>query len=94
MPENKREMMKITIEMPNGDTRVVECHGIVATTLEDKGGLYNCGTLICGKLNIKDLIALHENVGNELISTIEKQIIAHTKPSDLLEAMLNILKED
>ena len=92
MSENKREKLKITIELPDGNTQVLECHGIAATTLTDEGDKYDCGTVIIGKMCLKDLLALHDNVGDELITTLEKQIIAHTEPKDLLKAVLGVLK--
>lgn len=92
MSENKREMVKITIEMPGQETRVIECHALAATTLTDAGDKYDCGTLIVGKMCTKDLIALHDNVGDDLITTLEKQILSHTDPKDLLKAMLGIIK--
>lgn len=92
MSENKREMVKITIEMPDHETRVIECHGIAATTLTDDGDKYNCGTLVAGAMSMKDLLALHDNVKDELISALESQIVAHTKPEDFVKAVLSMLK--
>lgn len=92
MSENKREKMKITIELPDGKTEVIECHGAALTTLIDNDDRYNCGTLIAGLMSLKDLVALHENVEDELRVALERQILLHTKPSDLLKAVLGTLK--
>jgi hypothetical protein len=92
MSENKREMMKITIETPEHETRVIECHGIAAATIEDNGDKYSFGTLVCGNMSIKDLLALDEHVKDELVSVLEKQIIAHSEPRDILKALLGVLK--
>ena len=74
MSENKREMVKITIEMPNCEPQVMECHGVALTTLEDVGEKYNASVAVVGNMSIADLRHLKNNIENELAEAVDNSI--------------------
>lgn len=92
MSENKREMVKITIELPDGNIQVLECHGLAMTTLTDKGDKYDCGVALMGNVSIPDLIALRENAETNLVEAIDQSIKSHSSNSkNPLAGLLAIL---
>lgn len=74
MSENKREKVKITIEIPNCETRVLECDGVALTTIEDLEDKYNCGVAVIGNLSIPDVLALKQTTENELVDALEHNL--------------------
>lgn len=81
MSENKREKVKITIEVPGEETKVIECHGVALTTLEDLGDKYNAGAAVIGKMCVNDLEILKHTAENELIESIDSSIESCMKKS-------------
>lgn len=88
----ERKKLKITIECEGKDTQVMEANGIAAAMLTDgeDSDHYGLRCLIVGHMKVKDLIQLHEGVGDELISSLEKNIISNLSPKDLLSALLEM----
>ena len=76
MSENKREILKVTIEHDEG-TQVIECNGIAGITVEDTGENHKMACLVIGKMSVADLLALHDNIEKELLPALRKQIVGH-----------------
>lgn len=83
MSENKRKMVKVTIEAPNGDTQIFEAHGIAAVTVEDKGDRYSCRCALVGDMSVPDLLALREAVEEDLVEGIDQTIGHYSKKHPL-----------
>lgn len=91
MSENKREMVKITIE-GNGFTKVIECHGFAMVTLEDKEEKYDVGVTVMGNMCIADLMCLKETAMTELPAAIDENISQISRKSkNPLAGLLAIL---
>ena len=92
MSDNKRDLMKITIE--GSHTQVLECHGFAGLTLEDAGDCHKTDVALIGNLNLRDLIALHDNIEKELLPTLKRQIandyLKANSPDDVLKALLGL----
>lgn len=93
MSENKREMLKVTIET-NGKTEVIECHGLAMTTLEDTGKTYEAKVALVGCMSNRDLRYLRETVAEQLIPAINNVVVEHSSTpnkddiKDLLKKLL------
>lgn len=102
MSENKREKVKITIEVPNREPQVIECHGVALTTLEDLGDKYSMGAAVIGDMCINDLRALKDNAENELTEAIDESLSECMNKSmsrgkntlkDFLSGLLDLLSD-
>lgn len=87
----EHKKLKITIESEGHPTQVLEANGIAAALLtdgsDDKHHSLQC--LICGNLNLADLMHLHEGVGEQLIEQLENVIMSELSPADLLKFILD-----
>ena len=97
MSDNKREMMKITIEAPGRETQVIECDGIAGITAKDlEGNRHEMKCILAGSLSPVDLMAIHRCLKEELIPLIENSIKEHSAPSasDFLRMLADMFEED
>jgi DNA polymerase II small subunit/DNA polymerase delta subunit B len=92
----KRKKLKITIECEGQPTQTIEANGIAAALLTDGEDSDHHGlkVLICGHMNMDDLLHLHDGVGKELIEGIESQIMSNLSAKDLLKALLGGMKDE
>ena len=97
MSDNKREMMKITIESPHHETQVFECEGIAGITtkaLDDNKHELKC--MLVGNLSVMELGALRKAVEDDLIPCLDDNIKNLSAPSasDFLRMLAEMLEED
>lgn len=76
MSANERKTTKITIETPTGSGKEFECQGFAGVTLNDLGDKYQMGVVLIGELSVKDLIALHDSIEDELLRTLKQNAIS------------------
>ena len=95
MSENKREKMKITLEMADGNTRVIECDGIAGLTFTDlEGDKHQSGVVIAGMFADSDFMEIHHDIKTTLLPALEDKIVENLSPKDMLKVVLrNILKD-
>lgn len=67
--ERQRPMVKITLEV-NGETRVIEAHGVALTTVLDNGDNYGTDIVVAGCMCIEDLCTLRDNVQEDLSEAV------------------------
>ena len=97
MSDNKREMMKITIEAPDHEPHVIECHAFAGITMEDTGKSFNNGVTLIGSLNAAGLINIKQAIETELIPLIESNIKdfgSNISAGDFLRALAAMIEED
>lgn len=91
MSENKRKNMKVTIEMADGSTRVMECDDIAAlvfTDLEDDR--HESGVLIAGMLSDGNLMEIYHDIKTTLLPALEDRIVENLNPKDMLKVLLKM----
>ena len=90
---NKNRLTKITIESPNGDTQVLEVHGVAMTTIKDIGDRYEASVGVIGTLNPKEQVELFEQAKHQLVPQLEELIIKHFAENSSLKDMVNVLRD-
>jgi hypothetical protein len=63
---NNKPQIKITIEQPNAEPKVIVADGIAFATVTEQEDTHNMRVALIGKLNIPELKALYDTVNNEL----------------------------
>lgn len=91
-----RKKLKITIESEGQTTQVLEAYGIAAALIDDGEDADHHGLkcLICGRMNLNDLLHLHDGVGGELIEQLENVLLRELSPADILRAITNMRGEN
>lgn len=91
------EKVKITFESSQ-DTNTVECDGIAGVAFNRKEGGYENQLILVGSMSVKDMVALHETIEEELLSLIKREIVKDSKQKkqvhgvslqELLDALLS-----
>lgn len=91
-----RKKLKITIECEGQPTQVLEANGIAAALLtdgEDKNS-HGLSVIVCGHMNTKDLLHLHDGVGEQLIDAVETNILNSVSPTDILKILMRRGKDE
>lgn len=85
-----RKKLKITIECEGQNTQTFEANGMAAAFLTDgsDSNHHSLKCLICGNMNVQDLIHLHDGVEDELTNQLETAITDNLSPVDLLKIIL------
>lgn len=88
--------LKITIECEGKPTQVLEANGIAAAMLTDgkDKDTHELACLVCGHMNTKDLLHLHDGVGEQLIEAIESNILNSLSAVDLMKILLRRDKDE
>lgn len=69
-----KDKIKITVESNQGDN-VIECDGIAGVTFVKEKDGYENQIILVGKMNVKDMIALHEVIEEQLLTVIKKEVV-------------------
>lgn len=90
-------LTKITIESPDGTTKVIEAHGVAMTCLRDLGDKYEGAVAVFGMLSPKEMIELWMQAKHKLVPELEETAIKNAAEKysikDLMGALKSVLED-
>lgn len=90
-------LTKITIESPDGTTKVIEAHGVAMTCLRDLGNKYEGAVAVFGMLSPKEMIELWMQAKHKLVPELEETAIRNAADKysikDLMGALKSVLED-
>ena len=91
-----RKKLKITLEVEGEAPKVIEANGIAACVLGDGNSddTHGIQIVICGHMGVKDLLHLHDGVGDDLIKALESSVIENVPASDLIRMLIGGSKNE
>jgi hypothetical protein len=99
IPETRDgRLTKITIEHPDGKVNVIEAHGFAISGIRDLGDKYEGSVGIFGTVNTAEMMELHDQVKDKLLTEIEKALVKRAAEkyslNDLVSALAKALGEE
>ena len=90
-------LTKITIESPDGTTKVLEVHGVAMTCIRDLGNKYEGAVAVFGMLSPKEMIELWMQAKHKLVPELEETAIKNAADKysikDLMGALKSVLED-